>query len=43
MQTDVDEVIHVRLEGPLASLLAKVDPELYDKYLEHDKKGKAVM
>jgi hypothetical protein len=43
MQTDVDEVIHVRLEGPLASLLAKVDPELYDKYLEQDKKGKPVM
>jgi hypothetical protein len=28
--------------GPLATLLAKVE-QLYDKYLEHDKKGKAVM
>lgn len=43
MQTDVDEVIHVRLEGPLASILAKVDPDLYEQYLDHDKKGKAVM
>jgi hypothetical protein len=43
MQTDVDEVIHVRLEGPLATLLAKVDPKLYEQYLEHDRKGKPVM
>ncbi len=43
MQTDVDEVTHVRLEGPLASLLAKVDPNLYEKYLEQDRKGKPVM
>jgi hypothetical protein len=33
MQTDIDEIIHVRLEGPLAKLLTKVDPELYTKYL----------
>jgi hypothetical protein len=43
MQTDVDEVIHVRLEGPLASLLAKLAPNLYEKYLEYDKKGKPIM
>jgi hypothetical protein len=43
MQMDVDEVTHVRLEGPLASLLAKVDPNLYEKYLEYDKKGKLIM
>jgi hypothetical protein len=42
MQTDVDEVTHVRLEGPLASLLAKVDPNLYEKHLECDKKGKPI-
>ena len=33
MQTNIDEIIHVRLEGPLAKLLTKVDPELYTKYL----------
>jgi hypothetical protein len=43
MQADVDEVMHVRLEGPLASLLAKVDPKLHEKCLECDKKGKPIM
>ncbi len=33
MQVDVDEVVHVRLEGTLAKLLTKIDPELYSKYL----------
>jgi hypothetical protein len=42
MQVDVDEVIHVRLEGPLAEILAKVDPTLYTKYLVQEK-GKPVM
>ena len=42
MQVDVDEVVHVRLEGPLAELLTKVDPELYSKYLTNEK-GKTVM
>jgi len=42
MQVDVDEVVHVKLEGPLAELLTKVDPELYSKYLVQEK-GKAVM
>jgi hypothetical protein len=39
MQVDVDEVVHVRLVGPLAVLLTKVDPELYTEYLgvEHGK------
>ena len=42
MQVDVDEVVHIRLEGPLAELLTQVDPELYSEYLlkEH---GKTVM
>jgi hypothetical protein len=39
MQVDVDEVVHVRLVGPLAILLTKVDPDLYTKYVttEHGK------
>jgi hypothetical protein len=39
MQVDVDEVVHVRLVGPLAVLLIKVDPTLYTKYMttEHGK------
>ena len=42
LQTDMDELIHVRLEGPLATLLAKVDPKLYDRYVEYHN-GKAVL
>jgi hypothetical protein len=42
MQVDCPEVVHVRLEGPLADLLAKVDPELYTPYLE-TVRGKSVM
>jgi hypothetical protein len=33
MQADIDEVLHVRLEGPLAKLLTKVDPDLYTKFV----------
>lgn len=36
MQTDIDEVIHMQLEGPLVKLLTKVDPELYTKYLSKE-------
>jgi Reverse transcriptase (RNA-dependent DNA polymerase)/Zinc knuckle len=42
MQADIDEVIHVRLEGPLAMLLTKVDPDLYTKFLSKEG-GKDVM
>ena len=42
MQADIDEIVHVKLEGPLADLLAKVDPKLYTEYLVTEK-GKSVM
>ena len=42
MQIDVDDVVHVKLEGPLVKPLTKVDPVLYTKYLE-TVKGKSVM
>jgi hypothetical protein len=42
MQVDVDEVVHVRLEGELAELLTKVDPKLYTQYCV-TQKGKTVM
>jgi hypothetical protein len=42
MQADMDEVLHMKLEGPLALLLAKVDPELYEKYIEIER-GKPVL
>jgi hypothetical protein len=33
MQTDIDELIHVRMDGELAELLAKIDPGLYEQYM----------
>jgi hypothetical protein len=39
MHVDIDELIHVRLEGPMAELLTQVDPNKYRTYLakEHGK------
>ena len=42
MQTDIDEVIHVKLKGPLATVLTRVDPDKYTKFLM-TKNGKEVM
>ena len=42
MQTDMEGLVHVKLEGPMAELLAKVDPDLYMKYITIEK-GKAVI
>ncbi len=42
MQASMDNVLHMRLVGPLADLLAKVDPDLYSKYIEVEN-GKAVI
>jgi hypothetical protein len=33
MHVDIDELIHVHLEGPMAVLLARVDPEKYRTYM----------
>jgi hypothetical protein len=42
MQADIDKILHVHLEGPLAQLLTKVDPELYTKFVSKEN-GKDVM
>jgi hypothetical protein len=33
MQTDIDELIHVRMDGELAELMVKIDPALYEQYM----------
>jgi hypothetical protein len=40
MQVDMDEVVHMRIDGPMAELLIRLDPELYEKFvvLERGKK-----
>jgi hypothetical protein len=42
MQADIDEVLHVQLEGPLAELLTKVDPNRYTKFMTKEN-GKDVL
>jgi len=42
MQADMVGEVHVKLEGRLAEILAKLDPQLYMKYL-HRENGKVVM
>lgn len=36
MQVDIDKLVHIKLEGPLAQPLTKVDPELYTKFLSNE-------
>jgi hypothetical protein len=42
MQSDIDEVVHVRFEGEIAEMLVRMDPKLYRKYVR-DENGKAVL
>jgi hypothetical protein len=42
MQSDMDELVHVKLEGPMAELLAKVDPGKYCQYIAIEN-GRPVM
>jgi hypothetical protein len=42
MQADIDELVHVKLEGKIAEMLVKMDPKLYRKYVK-DENGKTVL
>jgi hypothetical protein len=42
MQADMDEVIHMKLEGQMAELLVRLDPKLYRKYV-HSRNGKPIL
>jgi len=42
MQADMVGKVHVKLEGRLAEILTKLDPQLYAKYL-HKENGKVVI
>jgi hypothetical protein len=33
MQADMDEVVHMRMEGKMAELLVRINPQLYRKYV----------
>ena len=42
MQADMDELVHMRLDGKMAELLVRVDPSLYEKYVVYEN-GKPVL
>jgi hypothetical protein len=42
MQTDIDELIHVRMDGELAKLLSKIDPGLFEKYMVREGNKRAI-
>jgi len=42
MQADMDELVHMKLEGKMAELLVKLDPKLYRKYVQVVK-GKSIL
>jgi hypothetical protein len=42
MQADMDEVVHMKLEGQMAELLVRLDPKLYRKYV-HSCNGKPIL
>jgi uncharacterized protein YeaC (DUF1315 family) len=42
MHVNIDELIHVRLEGPMAELLTRVDPDKYRAYMSKES-GKQVL
>ena len=42
MQVNIDELIHVQLEGPMAELLTRVDPAKYCMYMSKEN-GKQVL
>jgi hypothetical protein len=35
MQADMDEVVHVKLEGTMAELMVRLDPKLYRQYIQN--------
>ena len=40
LHTDTDEDVTMVLEGPLAEIMAKIDPKLYRKHITKNGKGK---
>ena len=42
MHADMDELLHLKLEGPLAELLTKVDPKLYSPYITKERGNKVL-
>eukprot|EP00957_Ditylum_brightwellii_P183358 13966408-Ditylum_brightwellii.AAC.1 len=42
MQADMDDIVHMKIEGTMAELLTKLDPKMYRPFLKNEK-GKPIM
>ena len=42
MQADIDDLVHLRLDGPIVELLAQIEPQLYRKFIIAER-GKKVL
>jgi hypothetical protein len=42
MQTDIDDLMHLRLNEPIVELLAKIEPQLFGKLIISER-GKKVL
>jgi hypothetical protein len=43
LHSDIDELIHLIMDGPMADLLVKVNPEKYCEFVVKDRNGKSVI
>jgi hypothetical protein len=43
LHSDIDALIHLRMDGPMADLLVKVNPEKYREFVAKDHTGKSVI
>mmetsp|Transcript_26671 Transcript_26671/g.56142 ORF Transcript_26671/g.56142 Transcript_26671/m.56142 type:complete len:625 (+) Transcript_26671:3224-5098(+) len=43
LSADMDEVVHMALQGELAELMAETAPEIYRKYITYGADGKAIL
>ena len=43
LHTDMEDDVHMLLEGTIAELILKLDPTLYRKYIWENKQGKPML
>jgi len=43
LHADMEDEVHMVLEGTIAKLIVKLDPSMYRKYIWHTQKGKPML
>jgi hypothetical protein len=43
LHSDIDELIHLRLDGPMADMLVRVNPDKYRNFIVKHRNGKSVI